>query len=460
MSELSSCIHSIVVNGDFESNISAWSAVEGIGTARWDNLDADGSGNSGSILLVNNSPPEAQNTSVSQCQAIAPSAIYDLTAKIHPDNFCCVIASPSGTRRALHTGFLYVLVNYYSKASCGGTPRNEFVRLDSDSRNEWQSLAQTFFTPAAAVSARITLAIFKTERGDNLTGHFDNVLLVPSGSGQSDPTELCLGQGRFKAQAQWTTPDGQTGAAQAVSLTSDTGYFWFFNRANVEMIVKVLNGCGFNSNYWVFAGGLTNVQVVLTVTDTQTGSLRTYRSGQGTAFVPIQDTSAFSACSLSGPAGLDRAPPALSPSSRAPSLLPGGGASPAAPVDSPKPLAEKSAGACVADAQTLCLNDARFAVTTLWSTPDGQSGTGVPVSLTSDTGYFWFFSAANVEMVVKVLDGCGVNSNFWLFAGGLTNVHVVMTVTDTQTGLTRTYANPQGTAFVPIQDTGNFPVCP
>ena len=34
-----------------------------------------------------------------------------------------------------------------------------------------------------------------------------------------------------------------------------------------------------------------------------------------------------------------------------------------------------------------------------------------------------------------------------------------MTVTDMQTGAVRTYTNPQGTAFLPIQDTAAFPAC-
>ncbi len=62
-------------------------------------------------------------------------------------------------------------------------------------------------------------------------------------------------------------------------------------------------------------------------------------------------------------------------------------------------------------------------------------------------------------MVTKVVTGCPVNNRYWVFAGGLTNVNVVMTVTDTQTGTVKTYVNPQGTAFQPIQDTNAF-ACP
>ena len=62
--------------------------------------------------------------------------------------------------------------------------------------------------------------------------------------------------------------------------------------------MKVLNGCTVDAYYWVFAGGLTNVELDLTVTDVQTGQVRSYANPVGTAFAPIQDTSAF-ACSSS-----------------------------------------------------------------------------------------------------------------------------------------------------------------
>jgi hypothetical protein len=115
---------------------------------------------------------------------------------------------------------------------------------------------------------------------------------------------------------------------------------------------------------------------------------------------------------------------------------------------------------CAADARTMCLNNDRFAVTTTWRTPNGASGAGQAFRLTGDTGYFWFFNSANVEMVVKVLNGCGLNSRYWVFAGGLTDVDVELRVLDTETGTVRTYHNPQGSPFQPIQDTGAFATCP
>jgi outer membrane protein assembly factor BamB len=115
---------------------------------------------------------------------------------------------------------------------------------------------------------------------------------------------------------------------------------------------------------------------------------------------------------------------------------------------------------CVADATTLCLEQGRFQVRAGWRTADGASGQGQAVTLTADTGYFWFFAASNVEMVTKVLNGCGLGGHHWVFAGGLTDVNVVLTVIDTANGSVKVYDNPQGTAFAPIQDTGAFATCP
>ena len=114
---------------------------------------------------------------------------------------------------------------------------------------------------------------------------------------------------------------------------------------------------------------------------------------------------------------------------------------------------------CVGGPETLCLNHQRFEVRAAWRDFRGETGSGRAVRLTGDTGYFWFFNSDNVEMVIKVLDTCAVNGHFWVFAGGLTNVGVGITVTDTAAGVEATYVNPQGTAFQPIQDTGTFATC-
>ena len=60
--------------------------------------------------------------------------------------------------------------------------------------------------------------------------------------------------------------------------------------------MKVLNACHGYERYWVFASGLTNVEVTLTVTDTESGQVRRYFNPQGTMYAPVQDTDAFATC--------------------------------------------------------------------------------------------------------------------------------------------------------------------
>jgi hypothetical protein len=102
-------------------------------------------------------------------------------------------------------------------------------------------------------------------------------------------------------------------------------------------------------------------------------------------------------------------------------------------------------GACVASATTLCLNNGRFKVEVSWQVASqGTSGVGTGIPLTGDTGEFWFFSANNIELVVKVVDGRAFNNHYWVFYGALSDVAYTITVTDSQTGAIKTYQNPQG----------------
>lgn len=112
---------------------------------------------------------------------------------------------------------------------------------------------------------------------------------------------LCLRGGQFEVTGQWTTGES-SGEAHPSTLTSETGGLWFFSPDNVEVVVKVLDGCAVNDHWWVFVTGLTDVGVTLRVTDVEGHRQRTYTNARGHAFVPITDTRAFS-CSTTHPPG-------------------------------------------------------------------------------------------------------------------------------------------------------------
>lgn len=105
-----------------------------------------------------------------------------------------------------------------------------------------------------------------------------------------------LRDGRFRIEAAFTVPAGTPQPARPQKLTDDTVVFSFLDPANKELVIKVLDACPLNARYWVFSGGLTNVAVTLKVTDTRTGTVKTYTNPPSTAFPPKLDTGAFATC--------------------------------------------------------------------------------------------------------------------------------------------------------------------
>ncbi|MEM8963116.1 MAG: hypothetical protein AAGD38_16650, partial [Acidobacteriota bacterium] len=102
---------------------------------------------------------------------------------------------------------------------------------------------------------------------------------------------------RFRVSATFVDPaDGSTVRALGKALTDDSSVFTFFDDANVELLVKVLDACAINDQNWVFSSGLTNTAVDILVEDLETGATQTYSSPGGAPFEPIFDLAAFDAC--------------------------------------------------------------------------------------------------------------------------------------------------------------------
>jgi hypothetical protein len=80
-------------------------------------------------------------------------------------------------------------------------------------------------------------------------------------------------------------------------------------------------------------------------------------------------------------------------------------------------------------------------------------------ALTSDSAVTTFFGLDNIEVLLKMLDGCAVNDRYWVFAAGLTNVQYTLKITDTQTGGYWSFLNPMSQPAPPVQDTTTFAVC-
>jgi hypothetical protein len=109
-----------------------------------------------------------------------------------------------------------------------------------------------------------------------------------------DAATLCLAGGRFAVTVDWTDQRTlESGAGNAVAGSGTTGYFWFFNPQNVELVVKVLdNSQSPAANWWVFYGALSDVGYTIRVLDTATGTDKSYANDPGD-FCGRADTQGF-----------------------------------------------------------------------------------------------------------------------------------------------------------------------
>jgi len=253
--------------------------------------------------------------------------------------------------------------------------------------------------------------------------------LDPQNMGPCVPGErdLCLRNNRFRVRVDWRVPETDAfgrGVARIFLASNESGTFWFFDPDNIELVVKVLDGRPLNNFFWVFHGGLSHIEYWVTVVDTVADTTRTFHKFPGT---------------LCGGGSIDAFPvDGLPPSPPIPSAQ-----------TAPDRVAEAQttplggAGfACVPSDTAVCLNDGRFQVSVQWSDPrSGNSGPGMTLAGTNDSGFFYFFSPTNVELVTKIIDGSSVNGRFWFFYGGLSDVEYTIQVTDVATNRTRVYRN-------------------
>ena len=170
----------------------------------------------------------------------------------------------------------------FGAASGGGG-----VFRSTDGGRSWEPLA------AGLANSDVYALAFDSTGRFLYAGTGDGVFAMDLASSGCPEGSLCLNQGRFRVSVSWHAVHlGTRGIGHPVPIADDTGSFWFFGPANLELMIKVLDGRGVNGHYWVFFGALSDVEYEVTVTDTSNGAVKTYRNEQGT-LASVADTSAF-----------------------------------------------------------------------------------------------------------------------------------------------------------------------
>jgi len=226
---------------------------------------------------------------------------------------------------------------------------------------------------------------------------------------------LCLLGGRFRVQTQ--ASDSRTGRLATGHAVAETDGFGYFSLPDFtgdpslpEILLKMLDaGSPWNAD-WVFYGGLTDLDYVLTITDLLTGETRSYENDPDHALCGGADTSAFPSAGTAG-ASVPASLPPLQATGDALSLLSG-----------------------------------RFQLTLEATDPHtGRPIAGRAIARQDGYGYFSLPDLTGdpglPEVFVKMLDGRSITGTFWLFGTGLTSVPYTLRVVDGTTGAAYRYVS-------------------
>jgi PKD repeat protein len=304
-----------------------------------------------------------------------------------------------------------------------------------------------------------------------------------------------------------------TGPGFALPQTDISGYFSLpaltRNPDNPEIFVKIVDGNFLNGHYWVFYGGLTDLEYTVNVQDVQTGVVKPYFKPAGSAAGGF-DTSAFPGQAQAGSTSAWKALEDIAGSVLAgfgaplsePLVLPGGNIS-ANPVNpalgqnirfsSAYPTSDSlrwtlDTNVTINERQpvykyempgfhaigVLNLHTHDYQSDSITVSPSDQLRllpgteefllrltardqrtdritTGLAYANNSVFGSFslpgFTGNPYNAEVIAKVLDGRGVNGEYWPFYGGLTDVQWTLEVKLSSLSLSKYYFKDGGSAL-------------
>lgn len=104
---------------------------------------------------------------------------------------------------------------------------------------------------------------------------------------RADRDTLCLLNNRFAVEIDWRNQrNGQSGKAGATALSKITGTFFFSDAGNVEVMAKLVD---LGDRLGFFYGSLSDFEYTIRVTDTSTGTVKTYTNPAGKVCGGIDD---------------------------------------------------------------------------------------------------------------------------------------------------------------------------
>ena len=235
--------------------------------------------------------------------------------------------------------------------------------------------------------------------------------------------------------------------------SAESGLLYFFDRDNAEILIKVLDACAVNGHRWVFVAPVTDVALNLEVREVSTGKRWRYRNPAGKTADTKSDTAAFPC---------DAAAASWGASSRGAgdwSAAPPGTVGSVRSTGATRRSEAAAVGAetdCTPEGPVLSLKDG-YGVSMCYETAEGVTGQAMDWELDSrQSALLYFFDPNNVEVLIKVLDGCGVNGHRWVFVAPVTDLAFNLYV-ESPAGERWIHRNRLGQTADAAGDTSAFP---
>ncbi len=261
--------------------------------------------------------------------------------------------------------------------------------------------------------------------------------------------------------------DGETVVEDAKDYgleSRESGLLYFFDRDNAEVLVKVLDGCAVNGHRWVFVAPVTDLAFNLDVEETATGKVWTHRNPKGGQTASTKsDVSAFpcgASAAAAGDGGGARTGVELVDAG-----FPARAAAAAPPLSAPAPTGV---------VQAISANEATDCEPRPVTTLAGGYTVNMCVEYLKDgnavvteardfgldsrqSGLLYFFERTNAEVLIKVLDGCGVNGHRWVYVAPVTDLAFNLSVVSPDAGEDPwTHGNRLGQTASPKSDNAAF----
>ena len=183
----------------------------------------------------------------------------------------------------------------------------------------------------------------------------------------------------------------------------DTAAFRFRDPRDTEVLVRVLDGCSVNGQYWVFTASLTELAYTVRIEQSPGGAVQTYTNPAGSRS-GFFDTSAF-ACP---PRGVEASVIDLA-----------AGTAPRSDFGLEAPV--NRGFFCFPDTDTACLFGTNFPVEVAW-TADPASGDAQAhdPNPSERTALFGLYSNDTADVAVKMIDNCSHYEVHWAQLGNTT----------------------------------------